>query len=148
MGKTLSSSFISSHKYIVHAPWRLLSRLTCSLQVWYQCIYQALILTLFPLKPCFLFEKLPGHKILESARPGFHPWLYCSFAVWPWTSCLIIPSLRFFSSTTGNKKLPEWLCCHPVVILNKIIYVNHLACCQAYCNEVWLFGSYVYISQH
>ena len=40
------------------------------------------------------------------------------------------------------------LCCHHVVVLNRKIYVNHLACCQTHCNEVKLFGSYVYIYQH
>ena len=70
--------------------------------------------TLFPLKPSSLSEKLPGYKMLESTRRGFDPWLYCLTVVWPWTTRFIIPSLNFFSSNTGNKKLPNWLlspCC-------------------------------------
>ena len=104
--------------------------------------------TFLPVKPSSLSEKLPGYKMLEKTRPGFDLWLYCLIAVWPWTDCFIIPSLNFSSSNMGNKKLPNWLCCHHVVLLNKKIYVNHLACCQTHCNEVKLFGSYVYIYQH
>ena len=70
--------------------------------------------TLFPLKPSSLSEKTPGYKMLESTRPGFDPWLYCLTAVWPWTTCFVIPNFNFFSSNMSNKKLPNWLlspCC-------------------------------------